>query len=325
MKQGAYLAILLAVFGSVSAPAQLRRRDLANKVQGVPPVLRRAIAASAKLRFSGRRLVTVVRDGQRDQHEEIVLRDGPRTRIEFPSGGQYAGQVIVENAKERRHFLPASNEVRILPPRREEGIERLRRLARSGKVTTEPGGKVAGVSTVEVLASDAAGNPIQRLSIDPNSGLVLRRRVYDDTGVEVGGFVFTKIDLTPEPFAAALFRLDRRGAQVTTPWDLLNRLAKRNDFAAVGIPASTGFRLDAVRVAKLVEGGVLVQIYIGPGGRLSLYQLRAPVDPAVLRRQSRGTVRTLSWTSDSRTFVLVGPQDDATLARLKGAVGRERG
>jgi hypothetical protein len=250
------------------------------------------------------------------------MRDGPLLRIEFPTRGAYAGQVIVENGKERRHFLPTTNEIRTLPTRREEALQRLRRLARTGKVETEAGGWIAGLETIEVVARDGAGNLVQRIAIDPNSGMVLRRRVYDATGTEIGGFVYTKVDLNPGPFEPSLFRIDRRGAQMTTPRDELRKIASRSGFAPLGLPESTGFRLDTVRLAKLPDGPVLLQTYIGPGGRLSLYQVKAVVSPERLRRQARNGVHTLSWSADGRNFVLLGPQDDGTLAKLKASVGR---
>ncbi|RYG22428.1 hypothetical protein EON82_17115 [bacterium] len=294
----------------------------AKDQRGLPPVLRRALAAANTLRLTGRRTVTVLEDGQSIRHEEIIMRDGPRLRIEFPSRGAYAGQVIVEDGKQRKHYLPANDEIRILPTRREEALARIRRWARNGKVSTEKGARIAGLPTVEVVARDASGNVVQRLDVNPASGLVLRRRVYSATGSEMGGFVYTKVNLNPEPFDPSLFRIERRGAKVTTPWDELRRLAKRSGFAPLGLPESTGFRLDTARLAKLPGGSVLLQTYMGPGGRLSLYQLKSAVNPERLRRQAKRGVQTLSWSADGRHFVLLGPQDQATLAKLKAAVGR---
>ena len=283
-------------------------------------MLRRAIAAADTLRYSGRRTVVVLKEGERLAHEEIVLKDGPRLRIEFPSGSGYAGQVVVETAKERRHFLPGPNEVRVLSARGEEGLRRLRALARAGAVTTAPGERICGFPTVEATIRDAAGNPLQRLAISPASGLVLRRRVYDATGVEVGGYVFTKVALDPPPFDPALFRIERKGVRRTTPWDALRRLAKKSGFAARGLPESSGYRLDGVRLAKLPEGDVLVQNYIGPGGRLTLDQLRESVDPDRLRRQGGRRLGVVSWTEGDIVYVLIGPQDAATLDRLRRLV-----
>lgn len=323
-RKALFCLFLLAV--SIPLPAQRRvQRPLRSIAQNaLPPALRRALAVAATLRFTGRRTVTVRQDGEPDRHEEFVTRDGPRVRIEFPSQGAYAGQVIVENATERRHFLPATNEVRILPPRRQEGLQRLRALAKTGKIGVEPGERIAGYPTVEIVVRDADGNALQRLSIEPDSGLVLRRRVYDATGAVVGGFAYTKVDLSPAPFDPSLFRIERKGVQQVTPRDMLRRLAKRSGYVPAGLPESTGFRLDTVRLAKQPGGDVLLQNYLGPGGRLSLYQLRTSVSPENLRRLGRGRrLNSVSWTGGGITYVLLGPQDQATLNRLKTSVEKD--
>ncbi len=322
------LSLLLISFSllPLSSPAQLRPGRVLRPVRAaatMPPVLQRALQAADGLRFTGRRTVTVLKDGQPNRHDEIVMRDGPQIRIEFPNDGAYAGQVIVENETERRHFNPATNQVRVLLPRRDEGLQRLRGLARSGRVTVAPGERIAGYATTELLVRDKAGNPLQRLAIEPDSGMVLRRVVYDATGVQVGGFAYSRVDLNPGAFDPALFHIERKGVQTTTPWDTLRRLAKKGGYAAVGLPEVTGFRLDSARLARSADTPALQQIYVGPGGaRLSLFQLRGSIDPDSLRRVGAKRLHTLSWTDGGLTYVLLGPQDDATLARLKGSIGR---
>ncbi len=303
-------------------PFRVLRGGQARRINPVPPILLRAIQASDTIRFTGRRTVTVLKDGQPDRHEEIVMRDGPQLRIEFPREGSYAGQVIVEDGNERRHYIPRTNEVRVLPTRREEGLQRLRGLARNGGVTTEGGDRIAGYATTVLVVRDAAGNPLQRLAIEPESGMVLSRQVYDATGVQVGGFTFTRVDLNPGPFAPSLFRIARKGARISTPWDRLRQLARKNGYVAVGLPESTGFRLEGASLdPRTAPSGVLAQNYSGPGGRLSLYALRAAVDPATLRKQGGKRLHSLSWVDEGVTYVLLGPQDDATLARLRSTVG----
>jgi len=248
------------------------------------------------------------------------MRDGERTRIEFPSGSAYDGQVIVEDAAERRHYLPDQNTIRVLPARRDEGLAKLRTLMRDGGVTAQPGERIAGYPTVEVTGKDTVGNVVQRFAIEPESGMVLRYQLYDATGTELGGFAYSKVDLSPGAFAPTLFQIERRGAKLITPYDQLRILAKRAGYPPVSLPPSSGYRLDTVRIVKLEDGRVLAQNYVGPGGRLSLYELQAAVSPARLRRQGGRVLNTLSWTANGTTFVLVGPQDDATLARLKGTL-----
>ena len=300
-------------------------RPLNASTKALPPALKRALAVSDTLRFTGRRTVTVLKDGQPNTHEEIVVRDGPQVRIEFPPNGAYSGQVIVENATERRHFNAATNEVRVLPSRKDEGLQRLRAIVRAGRVDASPGERIAGYDTTDFLIRDAAGNPLQRLSIEPESGMVLRRTVYDATGVQAGDSVYTRVDLNPAPFDPALFRIERKGVQTSTPWDDLRRLARKGGYAAVGIPESTGFRLDTVRGAK--PGGVpaLLQKYSGPGGGvLTFYQLREAVDPSRLRQSVGRRLHTLSWTDGGLTYVLIGPQNDAVLGRLRASLTTAR-
>lgn len=296
-------------------------RRPARVIEALPPALQRAIEAADGLRFSGQRTVTVLKQGRPDSHEEIVMRDGSQVRIEFPKNGAYSGQVIVENGTERRHYNPATNVVRVLPARADEGLKRLQNLARAGRVIASPGERIAGYATTELLVRDRAGNPLQRLSIEPDSGMVLRRVVYDQTGLKVGGFSYSKVDLNPAPFDPALFRIDRKGVQTTTPSDTLRRLARRKGYAAVGLPESTGFRLDTVNEVRLEGVMVLRQTYIGPaGGRLSLFQLHQTVNLESLRQNAK-RLHALSWTDGGITYVLVGAQNDAALARLRAAVG----
>ena len=290
----------------------------------MPPALQRAIQAADSLRFTGRRTVTVLKDGQPDSHEEIVVREGPQVRISFPNDSTYAGQVIVEDGANRRHFNPATNEVRVVPARKEDGLQRLRALARSGRVAALPGDRIAGYPTTELFVRDAVGNPLQRLSIEPESGMILRRIVYDATGVQAGGFTYSRVDLDPAPFDPALFRIERRGVQTTTPWDDLRRASRKGDYAAVGLPEATGFRLDAAHLARVAGTPVLLQKYSGPGGGvLTFYQLRGAVDPIDLRRNAK-RLHVLSWTEDGLTYVLIGPQGDAALARLRAAIAPVR-
>ena len=305
-------------------PFRALRGGQARRANAVPPILLHAIQASDTIRFTGRRTVTVLKDGQPDRHEEIVMRDGPQLRIEFPREGSYAGQVIVEDGNERRHYIPRTNEVRVLPTRREEGLQRLRALARAGGVTTEGGDRIAGYATTVLVVRDAMGNPLQRLAIEPESGMVLSRQVYDATGVQIGGFTFTRVDLSPGPFDPSLFRIERKGVRTSTPRDELQRKARQGGYPAVGLAESTGFRLEGVGLRRLPVGTLLAQNYSGPGGRLSLYALRAAVDPATLRKQGGKRLRSVSWVDGGVTYVLLGPQDDSTLARLKAAVGPVR-
>ena len=112
------------------------------------------------------------------------------------------GLIIVEDKAERRHYFPDKNEIRISGARREDSLDRLMGLfkKRGGqpKFVESPGEAIAGNRTTLVSVSDARGNVIQKLFIEPKSGVVLKRELFDPTGTPMGSFTFTKVDLNPK-------------------------------------------------------------------------------------------------------------------------------
>jgi len=325
------LALLGALAMSAMALAQPfggphRGRDGGKRqidLQGVPAVLRRAIEGAPDLRYSGTRVVRFRRGGESRRHVEYVTRDGKFTRVEFPSDSPQAGQVIVEGPKERRHFFPDRNEIRVLPPRRDEAFSRLVRLVRQARsrYTLAASGSetVAGIRTDEVVVSDRSGNVVQRLFIEPKTGLLLKRQIFDPVGAPVAGFEFTKVDLTPR-IERGIFRLERRGAKVVTPADLLQSVAKSGGFLATVIPPKFGYRLEGSAVRRFGEEDALVSFYTSNKGRLTLFQMRSAVRPEMIERMGRGDVRVVTWQKAGRTFVLLGNLDEATLNRIATSV-----
>jgi hypothetical protein len=292
----------------------------------VPPVLKNAIANGSRARYSGRRTVEFWRAPKDLKHEEIVTRDGDRTRVEFPAGSRFAGRIYVENGHERREYHPESNEVWILPARHEESENRLARLASRGvgrKVvfSIAAASRVAGYPTDQVVVSDPHGNVIQRLYIEPNSGVLLKREVFDAGGARIGMFEFSEINLDPPPFDPSLFRFDRKNVRIVTPIDRLRDLSASEHFLAVALARSSGYRLDEVRTAKIRGEQVLVESYSSHQGKLSLFELRSDVDTDRLREFARGDeLHGYAWKSGAFTFVLVGNLDPGSLARLSQSV-----
>jgi hypothetical protein len=286
----------------------------------VPKALLRAIHLSAKQHYIGTRVVEFRKDGQQVRYREIVSRDGPLLRIEFPGDSPYKGQLIVETSTERRHFLPDKNEIRIQPPRREDSLARLVRIAsKRDKFTISTGSdaSVAGLPTTQIVVSDKSGNVLQRLFIS-KGGIVLRRQMLDPVGTVVGGFEFEKIDLTPK-FAAGSFELERRGVKMIRPEDSLRDLATANGFPVAYLRPSTGVSLQFSRLTKFGDKRVLMQFYAQQGARLSMYQVQADVSPAELSKFARD-LNIYSWQSHGNTFVLVGSQDAADLRKLSNEV-----
>jgi hypothetical protein len=236
-----------------------------------------------------------------------------------------AGQIIVENGTDRRHFFPDKNEIHILPARREEAFGRLgRMIAHSDrfKFATAPGETVAGVRTEQVSISDNAGNVLQRMYIDPRSGLVLKRSFFDPVGAPAGGFEYIRIDLSPR-IDPRVFQIKRRGARLVTPADMLERLAKEKGFLPVVLPPKFGYRLEMSTVHRIEGREVLLQFYAAKDGRrLTLHQLKTNVSPGQVNQfAKRMNLQSYSWFSQGNTFVLVGNVDAKTLQQMARPLG----
>lgn len=275
-------------------------------------------------RYIGVRTVDFRRGPNPSSHTEYVTRDGKKLRIEFPKDSPMAGQIIVENSLERRHFIPELNEIRVLPPRRQEAFERISRFVGSrGEFRFSMGGEqsVAGKNTEQVVISDRSGNVMQRIFIEPNSGVMLKRDLFDPVGARVGGFEFTEIDLNPH-LRRDLFRLERKGARVVTPLQMLQDLARREGFRPYSLPEVKGVRLEWSGTREIEGSSVLIQSYTSHMGRLTLFQLRKSLSEENLSRFARGKANFVSWRREGRTFVLIGETDTDTLRKLAAPISR---
>ncbi|MEZ0324780.1 MAG: sigma-E factor regulatory protein RseB domain-containing protein [Fimbriimonas sp.] len=294
----------------------------AEQADTTPPVLKRALLAGPKLRYVGTRVIEFRRQGQPVRYTEIVTRDGPNTRIEFPSGSMYEGQIIVETSKERRHFFPDKNEIRVMAPRREEALHRLARLANSGGkfvISAAEGSGIAGVRTSQVVVKDQAGNVVQRLYIEPRSGLLVKRQMFDPVGTQMGLYEFTRLKMNPK-IDPLLFRLERKGAKVIYPIDTLREVAASKGFRPAFLRTTSGYALHFSRMVQPDGNDVLMEFYGSPKGRVSLYQTKAGLDPEKLAKFGRGQVNVYTWKQNGYTLALVGNQDRETLRKLAASI-----
>jgi outer membrane lipoprotein-sorting protein len=294
-----------------------------SDLDNAPPILRKALLASPHLSYVGTRLVEFRHNGVAERHSEIITRRGDMVRIDFPDDSPQAGQVIVENREERRHYYPDKNEIQILPPRHEEALQRLGRIVGKGdrKFGLSSGGflQVANIRTEQVVVSDKDGNVVQRIYIDPQTGLILKRAFFDEVGTSAGGFEFTRIEYSPH-IDPSVFWIRRKGARIVTPAELLDRLARANGFTPVTLPWSSGFRLEGSNIRKIEGEPVLMQTYEGRQGRhLSLFQLKRSVSPDRLRKYAaRQGFQFVSWRTDGNTLVLMGSIPSADLLSIAG-------
>jgi outer membrane lipoprotein-sorting protein len=293
-----------------------------------PPILKKAMAAFPRLRYTGVRIVEFKEGPERKRHTENVIRDGANSRVEFPSTSLYAGQIIIETDSKRLHYFPELKEVHVLPARRDEAFTRTFRMLSHNrgkgdgiKITTGAGETVAGMRTEQAVVSDSKGVVLQRLHIHPRSGMILKRELFDRVGTPVGFSEFTQINLNPR-IDPAEFHPQFRGVKRVTVEDLARRTAKENQMLAVMLPRSERFQLEHSRMIRIGGNPVFVQMYMSPKGRISLFQTTGPIDTERLGRFGRGTMHTHAWQSSGRNFVLVGELPTEELQRLARLLAR---
>ncbi len=304
--------LVASIAVSMSVPLGFAQRN----PEQMPPVLRQALRKASAAKFSGTRTVEVMEGARRERYVEYVLRDGQRSRTWFPSGSSFAGQVIVETPRERRHYYPGKNEIYVGPPRREEAMARLVNLARSTGVRfkTQDGGKVAERPTVEITISEGQGNPLQRIWIDREHGVILKRELFDRVGTRVGFFEFSEISFAPR-IVPSDFQLERRGATIITPKDELRRLVRESKMSLIHLPDSEGYRLDWVRRLPANRVPVLQQVYTKGEFSVSLFQAAAEINLPMANRTPEG-FQAFSWNHQGQAFALIGNVSGDELRRL---------
>lgn len=329
--------VLAAFFLAGTASAQLRPRRVLGgnafpKIQRparqwtvpaqVPPALKQALAAIGRLKFSGARLIEAKSGANRQSHIEYVLTDGPNSRVEFPMESPLHGQIIVENGVDRKQYFPGRNEIEVGPAQRDEAIQRLIKMIqnRNINVTETQGGPVAGMQTELISLADRMGNAKERLWIEPRSGMILKREIYDKVGALQASFEFSQANLNPIIHAGD-FEIRVKDAKVITPERRIEQIVKRQGYLDVRIPLGTPYRLEKVRVENIGVQQVFVQQYAGNGHRILLYQLKTAVDPNRLGKLERPDLQIYSWQAKGFSFVLMGDLSDAELRDLARRLG----
>ena len=294
-------------------------RDLAN----MPPIVKKFMLARRTARYTGIRTVEFKKEGEWVKHIEFVSKDGIKSRTEFPDDSAYAGQIIVDNGKERMHFYPDRNEIEVEPAHLHEGIdkdrgegEHHRQLLR----TVTAGGSVAGYDTQEVTVSDQNGNVMQQMWIEPKTGVRLKLVLFDRVGSRAGSYEFSKINFRPT-FAPGDFTIDRKGALIVRPAEQARRLALKLGLTPLVLGENSGFQLQNARVIHPGKQDVLVQTYVGDAGRFTFFQLRGDVDENRLSRFARGRLSTYSWKRGDEAFALVGNLSQDQLGQIAKTLG----
>lgn len=287
-------------------------------------LLKRVVDGSNQVDYSGKRVIEFKVGPDMKAHTELVLRSQGRTRIDFPQGSSLSGQVIVEVPDRREHYFPDSNEIRILPPRRQDAVDRLKFFVDQKsrfRFDVANGGRVAGRNTQMITVSDSKGNKLQQLWIDDQMPLVLKRTMFDPVGTLVGQFEFVTIDFEPR-IPRDAFRIRRRGATYVTVEQHAERLAKEKGFAPALLRDGQA-KLEFAEMRQFMGKDVFVQVYEYEGKRLTLFQVEKDLDTSRLGRMGRNvTVHT--WTSSGRSFALLGELAKGKLEDLARKVSERR-
>lgn len=281
---------------------------------------RRLFEKAQGIKFSGTRLVTVVRAGKTDTHTEYVTRDGDNLRIEFAKDSKYVGQIIIEAGGFRRHFFPDRNEIKESPisARRQFDIGRMMRgPGRMGQTKSQisDGGTVAGFKTQKMTVSDSQGNRLIEVYADPKSGLLLKRVVFDPTGTVAGSFEFQQVNLNPTIKPTA-FALNRKGAKVIRPIDDLRRQAAELGVPAFSFTDASGLQLEAVNTRSMKDSKTLTQMFSMNENRYTLFMTKSDIPQDQMKRFERGELRTFVWQLNGVTLVLMGMDSEEALKKM---------
>ena len=159
------------------------------------------------------------------------------------------------------------------------------------------------------------------LYVDPRSGFVAKRVMYDKVGSVVGSFEFTQVSYNPK-FALDAFQINRKGARIILPVDELRSLAKKGGFPNYWLGKSSGLNLDGARINKLPDGEVLVQFYGAREARVTLFITKHSIDETVLRRLKPRESNFYVWRSGDFSMAIVGELSEGELRGLAGSIER---
>lgn len=275
-----------------------------------PALLREALSNANKVRFIGRRVVEFRRGNETIRNVELVTRDGRKQRVEYSEDGPFAGQVVVDDGRVRRHFFPAENIIREMPSRNDQlmglaAIPLPRARRESLRFTTLNGERIAGFDTQLIRATDASGNVVMEIFIEPDRRVPLKRTVFGPLGTPVGSYEFTSIQF-PGRVDSNLFRMNRRGVRVVTMYDEVSRIAQEADLLAVTLPRNSGATLTHARKMTVQGSEMMLQVYSLRDQRVTLIQSRRIINPDRLRDRRGNSAAPVVWERDGRYFALIG-------------------
>jgi hypothetical protein len=289
--------------------------------ENLHPIIRKMFASVGKQQYRGQRVVEFSLEGERYRNIENVVVSFQNSRTEFAAGSAWVGHIIVENDRTRLHFDPKTNEIDSGPRLRDEVIGRLRGILtrEKGQVAVVPGASIAGRKTVEIDARDRSGNVITRINVDDETGLILKRELFDRVGTRVGYFEFTRINMSPT-IDPSEFTIKRNGAKLVTPYTRLKRDSIANDLPVLHLPQSSGAILHNARLIGRAKDKAIAQTYMVRGHRLTLVITNGNVDASRVKKLAGDAFNSKSWKQGGATLVLMGDVDESELDRFSRLV-----
>lgn len=317
-----FLAILIGgmAFSQPKLPRGGGVRPHGSPLRGAEKeLLEKILRGSRSARYSGVRYQEVFVEGDWRRGTEVVISDRDRHRTEFGADSSAPGQIVVDNGKKRLVFNPKANEIQVLPRNREDFLGRLRGLGEGPtgggiEVVREPGTNIAGRRTDILAIKERKGNVLQKMWVDLDSGVILKREAFDLSGRRVALMEFSKINFNPK-ISDEDFKITRPGARIIMPEGLLKNLAAKEGFIANHL-TDNEFELESVRVRKMGDVKVLIQLYGSMQGKVTLFQFKGDADRNRLSKFGGRMGQSYLWTDDGVSYVLLGNVPEERLIKL---------
>lgn len=317
----------LLALGLVAASAGLAQvgpgpRNRKLNLQELPPILRLMGKNVANWKYSGTRIVEIRDGAQRKLTTEFTLRDGNRTRTWFPADSPRAGEVIVEDGLQRKFYDPKRNVIIVtrMPKGKQAGAERFMAiLGRNFKFTEEKNEKVAGHDARVVTVADG-DRVFQRVWIDAQTGVPLKRELYDNVGAKQGYFEFKSIDYTPI-LRPGDFDINVPNARVLTPYDIAKEFGEKLGITPVFLPRDRFTLENVMRPGQ--AGQFLHMSYSTEQGMVSLFQAKGRMNLDRMPGGGERRANSVAWSYDGNSFVLMGRMPKDQLEAIARELGKK--
>lgn len=281
-------------------------------------LLRKCVAAWSTVSFVGVREVEYSdpRNGKQSFTEHVLRKDG-KTRIEYPSDSQFAGQIVYEINGKRQVYLKSENTLRETRYRSlDSQFEGFTKNADRYVLRSSGEETVAGRRSTILKIYTKDSKLREKLWLDKSENIVLRREFYNDKNEAIAGFAYKRIKFNA--------RIDSRqfnlpvGASVATPADDLIKFAREQGMKPYTLSSETGLSLMLARKSNFDDRKVLRQFFSNERWRISLLQVSGKNYRE--SRDSDSRVNIYRWEMDGNTFLLIGEVPLETLKSLASKV-----